>query len=67
MFENEIIGGKVGNAQTNKKKFEYYNTGMETSFKYPNQGDYFNQIFREHFIQSFHALGFCKMLKTVDP
>ncbi len=40
---------------------------MENSFRFPNQSDYFNQIYREHFIQSYHALGFCKMLKNVDP
>jgi hypothetical protein len=54
---------------TNERKhptFEYYNTYIEMYARYPNEKDYFNQMYREHFLQTFHALGFCKMLKPVD-
>lgn len=47
---------------TKKPTFQYYNTNMEMYMLYPNNYDYFNHAYREHFQQSFHALGFCKML-----
>lgn len=52
---------------SNKKpKFQYYNTNMEIYTLYPNNQDYFNQAYREHFVQSFHALGFCKLLPQLS-
>ncbi|EGR33687.1 NLI interacting factor-like phosphatase family protein, putative [Ichthyophthirius multifiliis] len=39
---------------------------MDMYNRYPNSEDYFNNIYLEHFIQSFHALQFCTSLQQVN-
>jgi len=51
----------------NKNAFTYYSTSLEKHHKNWNENDYFCQIYKEHFIQSFQALTFCKYLRPVDP
>jgi CTD small phosphatase-like protein 2 len=46
--------------------FVYYMTSMEKSHRMLNDNDYFLNIYREHFIQTFQAMTFCKFLKPVD-
>lgn len=53
-------------AITQKPSFVYYMTSLEKHHKKWNEMDYFCQIYKEHFIQSFQALTFCKYLKPVD-
>ena len=45
----------------------YYMTWLEKYHRHPDERDYFSQIYREHFMQSFQAMGFCKFIKPVDP
>lgn len=47
--------------------FTYYTTSLEKHHRNWNDSDYFCQIYKEHFIQSFQALTFCKYLRPVDP
>ncbi len=47
---------------------QYYMTNLEKYLKTPQAGDeYFSKIYREHFMQTYQALNFCKYLKPVDP
>jgi len=39
---------------------------MKKNLKKYDSGDYFSQIFREHFQQSFQALKLCKFMKNTD-
>jgi len=50
-----------------KNNFTYYSTSLEKHHRNWNDSDYFCQIYKEHFIQSFQALTFCKYLRPVDP
>lgn len=50
-----------------KEGFTYYMTGLEKAHRWSGGLDYFAQIYREHFMQSFQALNFVKSLKPVDP
>jgi len=47
--------------------FTYYATSLEKHHRNRNDMDYFCQLYKEHFIQSFQALTFCKYLRPVDP
>ncbi len=48
---------------------QYYSAGLEkyvkTNANFEN--DYFAKIYREHFLQGYQAINFCKYLKPVDP
>ena len=57
-FENQVV--------PQKSSFTYYVTSLEKHHRKWNEMDYFCQIYKEHFIQSFQALTFCKYLKPVD-
>ena len=47
--------------------FIYYMTHMEKAHRWNGENDYFVQVYREHFLQTFQALSFCKMIKPTDP
>lgn len=51
---------------TTKKPFIYYMTNLE-KFHRNIENEYFAQIYREHFMQSFQAMMFCRFLRPVDP
>lgn len=53
--------------QAEKKPFIYYMTNMEKHQRNPNDYDYFCNIYREHFIQTYQAMMFCRYLRPVDP
>ena len=59
--------GKGLELASNKDTFTYYSTSLEKHHRNWNDNDYFCQIYKEHFIQSFQALTFCKYLRPVDP
>jgi len=40
---------------------------MDMHNRYPNDSDYFCNLFREHFNQSFLSLLYCKQVEPVDP
>jgi CTD small phosphatase-like protein 2 len=44
----------------------YYMSNLEKYHRHPDEKDYFSQIYREHYLQTFQAMAFCKYLKTVD-
>jgi len=49
---------------------QYYMAGIEKYLKNTSasfEGDYFAKIYREHFLQGYQAINFCKYLKPVDP
>lgn len=46
--------------------FIYYMTSLEKAHRWNGELDYFVQIYREHFIQSFQALSFVKTIKAPD-
>jgi hypothetical protein len=50
-----------------KKTFLYYMAFLEKYHRNYFENDYFCQIYREHFLQSYQAMMFCKYLKPVDP
>jgi len=50
-----------------KDSFTYYISNLEKHHRNWDELDYFCQIYKEHFIQSFQSLTFCKYLKPVDP
>jgi len=49
-----------------KKPFIYFMTSLERFHREYDQGNYFCQIYREHFMQTFQAMVFCRYLKPVD-
>lgn len=49
--------------QSDLKTFVYYMTLMNYFIKYPNDNDYFNLIYREHFLQSLAAYNFCSSIQ----
>jgi len=49
-----------------KNPFVYYMTHLERAHRWEGEPDYFVQLYQEHFLQTFQALGFCKALKF-DP
>jgi len=56
-----------GRGKTGSQPFVYYMTGLEKAHRHSGEVDYFTQIYREHFVQSYQALSFCKMLRPFDP
>ena len=47
---------------------QYYMAGLEKYLKHGSQdNEYFAKIYKEHFLQGFQAINFCKYLKAVDP
>ncbi|KAL4435797.1 hypothetical protein ABPG74_015765 [Tetrahymena malaccensis] len=65
--QNEILHRKNRIETPISLGFCYYNTSMDMHNRYPNQDDYFCNIYREHFVQSFNALNFCRSLEPIDP
>lgn len=51
----------------NGTPFIYYVTSLEKHHRKYSERDYFCQLFREHFAQTFQAMMLVKYLKTVDP
>jgi len=49
-----------------KKPFIYFMTSLEKHHMEYDESNYFCQIYREHFMQTFQAMMFCKYLKPVD-
>jgi len=49
-----------------KKPFIYFMTSLERFHREYDQNNYFCQIYREHFMQTFQAMVFCRYLKPVD-
>jgi len=50
-----------------REPFIYYMSGLEKAHRWDGEVDYFVQIYREHFLQTYQALSFCKVLKPFDP
>lgn len=50
-----------------QEPFIYHMTGLEKAYRWTSEPDYFVQIYREHFLQSYQALTFVKTLKATDP
>ena len=55
IFEGPVLKGPV-----------YYVSNLEKYHKEFDPSNYFCQIYREHFMQSYQALMFCKYMKPVD-
>lgn len=53
-------------AQGKEQPFIYYMSNMEKAHRWNGEPDYFVQVYREHFLQTYQALTFCKMLKPAD-
>jgi len=51
---------------TKHTPFIYYMTSLEKSHRNLHDNDYFSHIYREHFMQTFQAMTFCKFLKPVE-
>jgi CTD small phosphatase-like protein 2 len=54
------------NRNPGKEPFIYYMSNLEKAHTWSGDADYFIQVYREHFIQSFQALSFCRYLKPAD-
>lgn len=44
----------------------YYMAGMLAALKNPDETDYFNKIYRDHFSQTHQAMSFCRSLRAPD-
>ena len=49
-----------------KKKFIYYTTNLSLAYKSLDSNDYFVQLYKEHFSQTFQALSYCKGIKQIE-
>ena len=49
-----------------KKKFIYYSTNLALSYKMADSNDYFLQLYKEHFSQTFQALSYCKGIRQIE-
>lgn len=49
-----------------KKKFIYYSTNLAISYKLADSNDYFLQLYKEHFSQTFQALSYCKGIRQTE-
>lgn len=49
-----------------KKKFIYYSTNLALSYKMADSNDYFLQLYKEHFSQTFQALSYCKGIRQTE-
>ena len=52
--------------EDDKKPFIYFMTSLERFHREYDQNNYFCQIYREHFMQTFQAMVFCRYLKPID-
>lgn len=50
-----------------KPTFTYYVSSLERYHRSIDEADYFCQLYREHFLQTYQAMHFCKFLKPADP
>jgi CTD small phosphatase-like protein 2 len=66
-IQKAVQEGVVRAKAQGKEPFIYYMTHLEKAHKWGGEPDYFVQIYQEHFLQSFQALGFCKAMKQPDP
>ena len=65
--QNKVSQEVVGVAKVQgREPFIYYMSGLEKAHRWNGENDYFVQIYREHFLQTFQALSFCKVLKPFD-
>jgi len=62
--DNEV--SPVSPFDNEKKPFIYFMTSLERFHREYDQSNYFCQIYREHFMQTFQAMVFCRYLKPVD-
>ena len=49
-----------------KKKFIYYSTNLALSYKMADSNDYFLQLYKEHFSQTFQALSYCEGIRQAE-
>lgn len=54
------------NDSPRKSDFVYYATNLEKYLRRSNDSDYFAQIYREHFQQTFQAMKFCRYMNQPD-
>lgn len=52
--------------QEKAKPFIYFMTSLEKHHREYDETNYFCQIYREHFVQSYQAMVFCKYLKPIE-
>ena len=53
-------------ARNSKKKLVYYFSNLAIAYKSPDICDYFVQLYKEHFSQTFQALSYCKGIKPEE-
>ena len=49
-----------------RRPFTYYISNLYKHFKNMVEGDYFAQLYKEHFYQTYQSLSFCKFIKPPD-
>ena len=65
-------GKKAGDSDKNvkpvmqKNKFIFYSTNLALAYKSLDSNDYFVQLYKEHFSQTFQALSYCKGIKSIE-
>lgn len=64
---NSLSRSAANTKSVDMTPFIYYATSLEKHHRKYSERDYFCNLFREHFIQSFQAMMFVKHLKPVDP
>lgn len=64
---DESTDGSQDDDDYGRSSHTYYMTNLEKHLKRYDDRDYFSQIYREHFQQSFQSMKFCRFMKQTDP
>lgn len=66
LIKNESSKRNKNECFENIDNFVYYTTLMRYFLQNPDDEDYFNLLYREHFLQSFNSFKFCFNIKKKD-
>lgn len=65
--KNEMKKNLSTESGSKASPFIYYVTSLEKHHRFIDEDNYFCQLFREHFLQTYQAMQFCKYMKPADP
>ena len=64
---DESTDGSQDGDDYGRSSHTYYMSNLEKHLRRYDDRDYFSQIYREHFQQSFQSMKFCRFMKQTDP
>lgn len=65
-LKNQDQNKKKLNNVVKKPTFFYYSSSLSAAYRSTDLCDYFVQLYKEHFSQTFQALNYCKCLTSPD-